>query len=578
MSTTSIYDLEISGRTKLALLRLGIRTLEDLRAVPIAELEQQKHIGLFVLSEIKRVLSENGMPVGSTDMAESEKKKSYSTEQIEEMKQHFVTELELSSRALRALFSANYETVDKIVTLKANDFRDLKGLSSKAVEEIIAKRDKWLKDNGFIEIDRQKELAISETMEQLIRHLSTVIAPITRIFWNKLYKILLDEKLLDELKMGVDTNSTAQNFQLIFSLPQFVTCLKEFWKKQLPDGLMQKQACLERIESLNLKVSSQLLIDISLHTEIIFLYWDYYIFKRERFSDLYQKLGLPDERTNAIILMKLEGASLQETGEHFGITRERVRQIVVKQVRNLPELFEDCFAQPYETFRLTKSEFSRLFPEITSESYEYIALRYKKGKQGLSYETLTEYNGYWKDVGTLGSYWQANMELIDIIPEFNLYEEFWKIYTNSAILPPQYIAENAVIDRSIIGNGCEIYGEVHNCVISAGVTIEEGAVVRDSIIMSDCTIGKGCVIDKSIIAENTKIGEGAILGIGSEEPNKLKPAVYSFGLVTIGENSVIPDHVQIGKNTAISGITNKEDYPDGVLGSGETLIKAGEIA
>lgn len=212
MSTTSIYDLEISGRTKLALLRLGIRTLEDLRAVPIAELEQQKHIGLFVLSEIKRVLSENGMPVGSTDMAESEKKKSYSTEQIEEMKQHFVTELELSSRALRALFSANYETVDKIVTLKANDFRDLKGLSSKAVEEIIAKRDKWLKDNGFIEIDRQKELAISETMEQLIRHLSTVIAPITRIFWNKLYKILLDEKLLDELKMGVDTNSTAQNF------------------------------------------------------------------------------------------------------------------------------------------------------------------------------------------------------------------------------------------------------------------------------------------------------------------------------------------------------------------------------
>ena len=135
-----------------------------------------------------------------------------------------------------------------------------------------------------------------------------------------------------------------------------------------------------------------------------------------------------------------------------------------------------------------------------------------------------------------------------------------------------------MIDRSIIGNRCEIYGEVHNCVISAGVTIEEGAVVRDSIIMSDCTIGKGCVIDKSIIAENTKIGEGAILGIGSEEPNKLKPAVYSFGLVTIGENSVIPDHVQIGKNTAISGITNKEDYPDGVLGSGETLIKAGEIA
>ena len=75
---------------------------------------------------------------------------------------------------------------------------------------------------------------------------------------------------------------------------------------------------------------------------------------------------------------------------------------------------------------------------------------HEKGERLFAYE----YNGYWKDVGTLGSYWQANMELIDIIPEFNLYEEFWKIYTNSAILPPQYIAENAVIDRSIIGNGC----------------------------------------------------------------------------------------------------------------------------
>ena len=187
-----------------------------------------------------------------------------------------------------------------------------------------------------------------------------------------------------------------------------------------------------------------------------------------------------------------------------------------------------------------------------------------------------EYNGYWKDVGTLGSYWEANMELIDIIPEFNLYEEFWKIYTNSGILPPQYISSHAVINRSIIGNGSEIYGEVHNCVIGSGVVIEEGAVVRDSIIMKDVKIGKGCVVDKSIIAEKCTIGNHAVLGIGGEVPNKLKPAVYSFGLVTIGENSVVPGHVQIGKNTAISGVTSKEDYPDGILESGETLIKAGE--
>ena len=179
-------------------------------------------------------------------------------------------------------------------------------------------------------------------------------------------------------------------------------------------------------------------------------------------------------------------------------------------------------------------------------------------------------------MGTLGSYWEANMELIDIVPEFNLYEEYWKIYTNSGILPPQYISGQAVIERSIIGNGSEIYGEVRNCVIGSGVVIGEGAVVRDSIIMKDTVIGKGCVVDKAIIAENCEIGENVTMGIGSDIPNKLKPAIYSFGLVTIGENTVVPPGVQVGKNTALSGVTVKEDYPNGVLESGETLIKAGE--
>lgn len=197
---------------------------------------------------------------------------------------------------------------------------------------------------------------------------------------------------------------------------------------------------------------------------------------------------------------------------------------------------------------------------------------HENGKRLFAYE----YNGYWKDVGTLGSYWEANMELIDLIPEFNLYEEFWKIYTNSSILPPQYISDQAVVERSIISNGSEIYGEVRNSVIGAGVVIGKGTVVRDSIIMKDTVIGENGVIDKSIIAENVRIGDHVTLGIGSDVPNKEKPAIYSFGLVTIGENSVIPSNVQIGKNTAISGVTETEDYPNGVLESGETLIKAGE--
>ena len=199
----------------------------------------------------------------------------------------------------------------------------------------------------------------------------------------------------------------------------------------------------------------------------------------------------------------------------------------------------------------------------------------EKGQRLFAYE----YNGYWKDVGTLGSYWEANMELIDIIPEFNLYEEFWKIYTKGDIIPPQYISSDAVVEKSLIGEGAEIYGEVHNSVIGPNVKVEQGAVVRDSIIMRNSVVGEGTVMDKSIIAEDVIVGKNVVLGCGDENtPNVLKPAVYAFGLVTIGEGSVIPDGVKIGKNTALRGVTTKEDYPNGELVSGGVIKKDGDRA
>ena len=187
-----------------------------------------------------------------------------------------------------------------------------------------------------------------------------------------------------------------------------------------------------------------------------------------------------------------------------------------------------------------------------------------------------EFNGYWKDVGTLGSYWEANMELIDLIPEFNLYEEYWKIYTKSDMIEPLFVADTGHVERCIIGEASEIYGKVYNSVIGSNVYIGKGTVVRDSIIMKDTVIGENVTIDKSIIAENCRIGNGVELGVGEEAENKLNASIYSFGLVTIGEDSVLPDGVRVGKNTAISGVTEPSDYPEGMLAAGEVIIKAGD--
>ncbi len=198
---------------------------------------------------------------------------------------------------------------------------------------------------------------------------------------------------------------------------------------------------------------------------------------------------------------------------------------------------------------------------------------HEKGMRMSAYE----YNGYWKDVGTLGSYWEANMELIDLIPEFNLYEKYWKIYTKCDIIEPQYIAPEAIVEKSLIGEGSDVYGEVYSSVVGAGVKIGRGSIVRSSIIMKDVTIGENVVIDKAIIAENTQIGSRAQVGVGEYAPSTYNPKVYTFDLVTIGEDSVIPPDVRIGRNTAVAGRTEASDYPDGMLAGGDSIIKAGEM-
>ena len=131
-------------------------------------------------------------------------------------------------------------------------------------------------------------------------------------------------------------------------------------------------------------------------------------------------------------------------------------------------------------------------------------------------------------------------------------------------------------ERSIIGEGTDIYGKVYNSVIGCGVTIGKDTIVRDSIIMNNTVIGDGCEVYKAIIAENVEVGNYVKLGFGEEVPNETDPHIYSNGIVTVGEKSVIPEGITVGKNSCIFGVTSKEDYPDNYLASGKTLIKAGD--
>ena len=140
------------------------------------------------------------------------------------------------------------------------------------------------------------------------------------------------------------------------------------------------------------------------------------------------------------------------------------------------------------------------------------------------------FEGYWKDVGTIDSLWEANMDLLGEAPVFDLYDRSWRIFSGTNALPAQYIGTNAEIINSIVTEGCEIDGTVINSVISSGVVVEKGAIIRNSVIMGECVIRKNAVIDYSIVDSDCTIGENTV--IGSETTNKI--TVIESGTVLPG--------------------------------------------
>ncbi|MGL4737997.1 MAG: glucose-1-phosphate adenylyltransferase [Cellulosilyticaceae bacterium] len=182
------------------------------------------------------------------------------------------------------------------------------------------------------------------------------------------------------------------------------------------------------------------------------------------------------------------------------------------------------------------------------------------------------FKDYWKDIGTVEAYWQANMELTYTLPEFNLYDEFWQIYTNLDHQPPQYISDTAVVEQSLLSEGCEVAGKVFNSVLGPRVIIEEGAIVRNSIIMQDSIIKKDAMVERCIVSEQSTIGENTYIGQGENKPHETKQHIYYSGITVVGTQTEIPKNIVIGKNCEISGATQKEHYENGKLESGRSLI------
>ncbi len=158
-----------------------------------------------------------------------------------------------------------------------------------------------------------------------------------------------------------------------------------------------------------------------------------------------------------------------------------------------------------------------------------------------------KFNGYWKDVGTISSLWEANMDLLDPNVPLDLYDDSWKIYSRNPIMPPHYLGRNAVVENSMITEGCVVDGDVDFSILFAGVTVERGAVIRDSIIMPGSTIKAGAVVEYSIVAENSVIGAGAKVGQRPEDAEDRE----KWGVTVIGSGVSVGSGAVVGSNCLV---------------------------
>jgi glucose-1-phosphate adenylyltransferase len=187
------------------------------------------------------------------------------------------------------------------------------------------------------------------------------------------------------------------------------------------------------------------------------------------------------------------------------------------------------------------------------------------------------FQGYWQDVGTIQSYWEANLALLEDDPDLDLYDKEWVIHTRSEERAPAKVGPTAQVHRSLISHGCVIDGTVVNSVLSPGVRVDVGAVVRDSIVMFDSVIRSGAVVDRSILDKEVVVGQGAIVGDGPDydTPNRQEPGRLNTGITVVGKRAVVPRGTRVGRNVKIAAEVRSTDYPSRTVKSGASVDVAG---
>lgn len=400
-----IESLKLSKRATNTLHRMEIFSVEQLLSTPIEQISEQKNAGKKTITEIHDIVNKiisgdvniDVLNASNIDSFKTEKRV-YSQEQIEELSCHHIKELKLSNRAKNVLTKIDCNTLDKLALMTEEDIRNLKGLGSKTCEEILCQLEQWFDANKLLSEDDEFIDSISTEELKFYKELAIKISPIVRIYWKKLRNVVQASGLNDVIE-SVSTGVIGDDCVCdVLNITVFEQSLTNLFLRFVPNGIIRVIDIEDAFSSLDLEFGSDILIKRVLDGTICTVKDEYCYLNRQRVMQYMMENCLDTrDRDKEIILKRMKGESLRIIGDFYGLSRERVRQILVKTVKKIPLMYEDYFREPYEYFRFSKEEFCEAFPFCGQEGYEYLFIKYEKGNVNITFDSVNGYTGLFSE-------------------------------------------------------------------------------------------------------------------------------------------------------------------------------------
>lgn len=395
-----IEVLNLSVRATNVLHRMNIHEVKQLLDTPMEQIAEQRNIGVKTLSEIEAVVAKifemdiNSDEIGDFAVAFADSNTSqrvFSDEHLEELSYHSVLELELSNRATNTLLKIDCSTMDVLVKMSESDIRNLKGLGTKTFDEIIHGRERWLEENGFFQDESCLNEKIPELEKKFYQEIAKKIKVIVPIHWKKLRDIVSESI---EIEKWLCETIDEECIRKILALKQFDDNIRYLFLKYAPKGIIKGSELEYELAKLDLEFRTGILRERILDGSVCCEQDGYYILNRPHAMEYLQKeYSASDDRNGHIILQRLSGDNLQIIGDMYDLTRERVRQILVKTAKKMSLMYEDYFSEPYKHFKFSKEEFCNAFPTCGETGYEYLFIKYKKGNVSITPENVKSYTG-----------------------------------------------------------------------------------------------------------------------------------------------------------------------------------------